>query len=74
MAGWSAPARAAVPRVDPGVRPYSLAVLPALDRVVTTASDMHLESRSAAVQVWRLSDLTLLQTMLLPPGQRGDEQ
>ena len=65
--------RAAVP-ADPGVRPYSLAVLPALDRVVTTASDMHLGSRSAAVQVWRLSDLTLLQTLLLPPGQRGDEQ
>jgi hypothetical protein len=67
-------ARAAVPTIDRGVRPYSLAVLPALDRVVTTASDMHLESRSAAVQVWRLSDLTLLQTILLPPGRRGDEQ
>jgi hypothetical protein len=67
-------ARAAVPAVDPGVRPYSLAILPALDRVVTTATDMHLESKSAAVQVWRLSDLTLLQTMMLPPGRRGDEQ
>ena len=67
-------ARAAVPAIDPGVRPYSLAVLPTLDRVVTTASDMHLESRSAAVQIWRLSDLTLLQTILLAPGRRGDEQ
>ena len=67
-------ASAAVPAIDAGVRPYSLAVLPALDRVVTTATDMHLESRSAAVQVWRLSDLTLLQTILLPPGRRGDEQ
>jgi hypothetical protein len=67
-------ARAAVPDIDAGVRPYSLAVLPGLDRVVTTASDMHLQSRSAAVQIWRLSDLALLQTIVLPPGRRGDEQ
>ena len=73
-AGWSAPPAPPCPRSIAGVRPYSLAVLPALDRVVTTATDMHLESRSAAVQVWRLSDLTLLQTIQLPPGRRGDEQ
>ena len=66
-------AAAAVPAVDSGVRPYSLAVVQALDRVVTTATDMHLQARSRAVQVWRLSDLTLLQTILLPPGPRGDE-
>ena len=66
-------APAAVP-ADPTVRPYSLAVLPALDRVVTTATDMHLEVRSRAVQVWRLSDLTLLQTLQLPAGSRGNEQ
>jgi hypothetical protein len=66
-------ASAAGPPADPTIRPYSLAVLPALDRVVTTATDMHLEVRSRAVQVWRLSDLTLLHTLLLPPGPRGDE-
>jgi len=66
-------AQAAVPTIDSGVRPYSLAVLPALDRVVTTATDMHLQTRSRAVQVWRLSDLALLHTILLPPGPRGDE-
>lgn len=66
-------AHAAVPAIDPGVRPYSLAVVPALDRVVTTATDMHLKTRSRAVQVWRLSDFKLLQTILLPPGPRGDE-
>jgi hypothetical protein len=60
--------------VDTGIRPYSLAVVPELDRVVTTASDMHLHERSRAIQVWRLSDLALLQTTLLPPGSRGDEQ
>jgi hypothetical protein len=67
-------AAAAVPDIDATVRPYSLAVLPALDRVVTTATDMHLLVRSRAVQIWRLSDLALLQTLLLPPGSRGNEQ
>ena len=64
---------AAVPQIDSAVRPYSLAVIPSLDRVVTTATDMHLDTRSRAVQVWRLSDLALLHTVLLPPGPRGDE-
>jgi hypothetical protein len=63
---------AAVPAIDSGVRPYSLAIVPALDRVVTTATDMHLQSRSRAVQIWRLSDLRLLHTILLPPGPTGD--
>jgi hypothetical protein len=66
-------APAAAPQIDPAVRPYSLAVVPALDRVVTTSTDMHLQVRSRAVQVWRLSNLTLLRTFLLPPGPRGDE-
>jgi hypothetical protein len=66
-------AHAAVPAIDSGVRPYSLAVVPALDRIVTTSADMHQQARSRAVQVWRLSDLALLQTILLPPGPRGDE-
>jgi hypothetical protein len=66
-------ADAAAPAIDSGVRPYSIAVLPAIDRFVTTATDMHMAARSRAVQVWRLSDLTLLHTVLLPPGQRGDE-
>jgi hypothetical protein len=66
-------ADAAVPAIDSGIRPYSLAVVPALDRVVTTATDMHGQTASRAVQVWRLSDLTLLKTILLAPGPRGDE-
>lgn len=60
--------------VDSGVRPYSLAILPDIDRIVVTATDMHGQVRSRAVQVWRLSNLTLLHTLLLPPGSRGDEQ
>jgi hypothetical protein len=66
-------APADAPGIDPTIRPYSLVVLPALDRVITTSTDMHLQIRSRAVQVWRLSDLALLHTILLPPGPRGDE-
>jgi hypothetical protein len=64
---------AAAPAVDADIRPYSLAVLPSLDRVVMTATDMHLQVRSRAIQIWRLSDLSLIKTLLLPPGSRGDE-
>jgi hypothetical protein len=48
-----------VSAVDPDVpdvliRPYSIAVLPVLDRLVTTSSPMHfLEGAGIAVQVWR---------------------
>lgn len=66
-------ASGADPSVDSAVRPYSLAVLPAIDRVVTTATDMDGKLRSRALQIWRLSDLHLLRTILLPPGSRGDE-
>jgi len=59
--------------VDPELRPYSLAPLPGVDRVVSTSADMAGERKGHSIQVWRLSDLTLLQTIALPPGPRGDE-
>jgi hypothetical protein len=66
-------ADAADPDVDPFIRPYSVAVVPALDRVVTSSADMHESAASHVVQVWRLSDLSRVRTVLLPPGPRGDE-
>jgi len=50
--------------------PYSLAVLPEIDRVVSTNSSMHLENLFSGVtyQVWRLSDLKLLKTANLDIG------
>jgi hypothetical protein len=66
-------ADAADPDVDPDLRPYSLAILPELDRVVTTTADMHGELLARSVQLWRLSDLALSKTLLLPKGERGDE-
>jgi hypothetical protein len=50
--------------------PYSLVVLPQLDRVVSTNSAMDDEDlfRGLTYQVWRLSDLKLLATMYFDPG------
>lgn len=66
-------AASAANALDPDLRPYSLAVVPQLDRVVSTSADMHGVTAGRSVQVWRLSDLTLLHTVLLPPGPRANE-
>ena len=67
--------------VDPAakaelIRPYSLVTVPSLDRIVSTNTSMHFrnDGESRTVQVWRLSDLKLLRTLVLPPGPRGTEQ
>jgi len=61
---------------DELIRPYSLVVVPALDRIVSTNTSMHFKSdgETRTVQIWRLSDLKLLKTVVLPPGPRGSEQ
>jgi WD40 repeat protein len=58
------------------IRPYSLVTVPALDRIVSTNTSMHYKSdgETRTVQIWRLSDLKLLKTLVLPPGSRGTEQ
>jgi hypothetical protein len=53
--------------VDPNIRPYSVAVVEKLNRVVTGSGDMMGAQSSHVAQVWRLSDLKLLATMQLPP-------
>jgi hypothetical protein len=63
----------AVNNVDTELRPYSLAPLPRVDRVVSTSADMAGKQTGHSIQIWRLSDLSLLQTIVLPPGPRGDE-
>jgi len=52
------------------VRPYSLAIVPKLGRIVTTSSDMDEKAIARTVQIWRLSDLKYLSTVILPPGPR----
>jgi hypothetical protein len=51
--------------------PYSLVVLPEIDRLVSTNSSMHLDDIFSGVtyQVWRLSDLKLLKTAYLDVGE-----
>jgi hypothetical protein len=56
--------RAAVPGRH--VRPYSLAVLPEADRVVTGSADMRQGGDSHEVQLWSLSELELIATLDLP--------
>ena len=61
------------PALDPNIRPYSLAVVEKLNRVVTSSADMMGQQVSKVAQVWRLSDLKLLATIVLPkPPLHGD--
>jgi hypothetical protein len=55
---------------DALLTPYSLVVLPGIDRVVSTNSSMHDEYifNGVTYQVWRLSDLKLLRTENLDVG------
>jgi hypothetical protein len=68
----------AVSNADPAfadnlLMPYSLAVLPEMDRVVSTNSSMHDDDllSGTTYQVWRLSDLKLLKTSYFDPGAQG---
>ena len=60
----------------PYIYPYHVLPLPAIDRAISSTTDMDDGNKPATsewVQVWRLSDLTLLKSFALPPGPRGDE-
>jgi hypothetical protein len=48
------------------IRTYSLDVAPQTDRVLTTSTPMSDERTADVVQLWRLSDLSLLQTIPVP--------
>lgn len=56
---------------DALLMPYSLVILPDVDRIVSTNSSMHLDDIFSGVtyQVWRLSDLKLLKTAYLDVGE-----
>ena len=59
------------------IYPYSVLPIAALDRAVSTSTDMDETDTLATsewIQLWRLSDLTLLRSIALAPGPRGDEQ
>ena len=48
------------------IRTYGLTALPKIDRAITTSSPMDNEMPEHVVQVWRLSDLSLLKTLRVP--------
>ena len=54
------------------LQPYSLAIFPGIDRVLSTNSAMQNDGvlRSTTAQLWRLSDLKLLKTFRLDPGEQ----
>ena len=66
---------------DPAIRdrfiyPYSVLALAPIDRAISTTTDMDDKNTTTTaewVQFWRLSDLTLLKSIALQPGPRGDE-
>ena len=79
-------ATAADPTADQDtLRPYGLAVVPELDRVVVGLTymdfppwrgitrDVWNDRRGSQIQVWRLSDLTLVKTMKLPDADAPSE-
>ncbi|MFN8668706.1 MAG: hypothetical protein U0164_16115 [Gemmatimonadaceae bacterium] len=67
-------ASADYPGASAGLRTYSAAVIPAFDRILTTSTDMHQDDpASNTLQLWRLSDLTLLKSFTLPDGPAGNE-
>jgi hypothetical protein len=62
---------------DMFIYPYSVLPLPAIDRAVSTTTDMNdrnVKATSQWVQFWRWSDLKLLRSIALPPGPGGKEQ
>lgn len=62
---------------DKRIYPYSAVELRALDRAVSTTTNMDARDTASTgewVQLWRLSDLKLLKSFALEPGPRGDEQ
>ena len=61
---------------DPHIFPYAVLPVARIDRAVSTTTDMNDGNKQATsewVQFWRLSDLTLLRSIALKPGPRGDE-
>ncbi len=54
------------------IRPYSFAMLPAIDRMVLTSAPMMEPYSADVVQIWRLSTLELLSTLPLPPARLPD--
>ncbi len=65
-------ASAADSSVTVPIRPYSFAVLPAIDRMLMTSALMMEDTSADVIQIWRLSDLKLLRTLQVPDAMLPD--
>jgi len=65
-------ASAAVRSYKLPIRTYAMTPVPQIDRLVTTSATMMEKNSPDVVQIWRLSDLTLLQTLPAPPALLPD--
>jgi len=54
------------------VRVYAILPMLDIDRIVTTSARMMEKHSANVIQVWRYSDLTLLETIDVPPGRKPD--
>lgn len=62
------------PGIGADLRVYSAAIVPGADRIVSTTTDMDKDTPSSnTLQLWRLSDLSLVRSFTLPDGPRGNE-
>ncbi|MGH9199268.1 MAG: hypothetical protein ACRD1T_26510, partial [Acidimicrobiia bacterium] len=62
-------ASAADASISEPIRTYAFAILPEIDRLVTTSAAMMEDHSADVVQIWRLSDLKLLHTLSVPPAR-----
>ena len=65
-------ASAAVPGYSKPIRTYALLPMLDIDRVVTTSARMMEKHSANVIQIWRYSDLALLQTLDVPAGKHPD--
>jgi hypothetical protein len=65
-------ASAAVAGYPAPIRVYAILPLLDLDRIVTTSARMMEKHSANVIQVWRYSDLTLLETIDVPAGRKSD--
>jgi hypothetical protein len=63
-------ASAADPSATDFIRPYSLEIFTGQDRIISSSADMWQTQATEHLQLWRLSDLALLDTIALPEGDR----
>lgn len=54
------------------IRPYSFAILPGIDRFLMTSALMMEDTSADVIQIWRISDLTRIATIQVPPARLPD--